>query len=258
MSSPRGLPGSDPAGVKTHAAVPYVLKLDRNERNLTPRPQTRAEYTEEISRRYATQTAPWDTGRPSTELIRVIEAGKFPGLTVLEMGCGTGTNAIELARRGYRVTAVDLVESAVEKGRDKSAQAGVQVDFRVGDLTEVKLGGPFDCLFDLGVYHGIRDRDLSGFRATLERVSRPGTLWLSLAGNAKEIAPQGPPVVTEAEFRGELEPLFRILEVNEFRFDLRPDFQPLAWSILMKRREVSWPAQSKGSVSSDAPGWDTP
>ncbi len=45
------------------------------------------------------------------------------------------------------------------------------------------------------------------------------------------------PVVSEDEFRTELEPLFKILEVREFRFTLdREDFRPLGWSILMERR----------------------
>ena len=112
----------------------------------------------EIAQRYATEAPPWDTGRPCKELIRVTEAGNFSGASVLEMGCGTGTNAVEMARRGYRVTAIDLVELAVEKGRRKAEAEGVLVDFHVGDFTKTELGGPHDCLFDLGLHHGIRDR----------------------------------------------------------------------------------------------------
>ncbi len=190
----------------------------------------------DFHQRYATAATPWDTGVPSRELLRAIESGELPGRTVLELGCGTGTNAIELARRGYRVTAVDLVELPVEKGREKARQAKVTVDFRVGDLTRIDLGGPYDLLFDSGLYHGQRHRDLAGFLAALERVSRPGTRWLSLAGNANEPHADGPPVVTEAEFRGELSGLFRILRVHEFRWDLGPGFQPLGWSILLERR----------------------
>lgn len=189
-----------------------------------------------MRRDYATGNTPWDSGVPSSELIRCVEAGELPGTSLLEFGCGTGTNAIELARRGYRVTAVDLVDLPIEKAREKAHQAGVDVKFISGDLTKLDLGGPFDCLFDLGLYHGLRNRDLAGFLSTLRRVSRPGTRWLSLAGNAKEVRADGPPVVREEEFRAELEPLFRILRVREFRFNLRPDFQPLAWSILLERR----------------------
>src|SRR2546428_4645400 len=103
------------------------------------------------------------------------------------------------------------------------------------------LGGPYDVVFDRGVYHGIRTGNLPGFLKMLERVTRKGTRWLCLAGNAKEPMVTGPPVVSEEEFRTELGPLLKILEVREFRFTLdREDFRPLAWSILMERRGTSY------------------
>ena len=191
----------------------------------------------DFERAYVTGDTPWDSGVPSAELIRVLDAESLPGNTVLEFGCGRGTNAIEFARRGYRVTAVDLVDIAVKRTREKARRAGMKIDFRVGDLTNMDLGRPYDVLFDRGVYHGIRTRDLSGFLGTLDRVSRRGTRWLCLAGNAKEPRENGPPVVPEHEFRAELSPLFKILEVREFHFTLDPaEFRPLAWSILMERR----------------------
>ena len=54
-------------------------------------------------------------------------------MAILDIGCGTGRHAIELARRGYRVTGVDLSPSQIEAARIKAAAAGVPVDFRVGD-----------------------------------------------------------------------------------------------------------------------------
>ena len=193
------------------------------------------EYREFMRRRYATGDTPWDSGPPSSELIRTIEAGELPGTTVLELGCGTGTNAIELAHRGYRVRAIDLVDLPIQKAQEHAQKARVDVEFLVGDFTKMDLGGPYDCLFDSGLYTEIRNRDLDGFLSTIRRVSRSGTRWLSLTGNPKEILPDGPPGVREDEFRAELEPLFRILRVREFRFDLRADFQPLGWSILAER-----------------------
>lgn len=193
-------------------------------------------YREAMSRRYARGETPWDTGVPSAELIRAIDEGELPGKTVLELGCGTGTNSVELARRGYAVTAVDLIEDPIRRARTRAKRAGVKVDFRVGDLTQIDLGGPYDLLFDSGLYHGIRNRDLAGLLVALSRASRPGTRWLCLAGNANEPHPTGPPAVREEEFRSELEPMFRVLRVRPFRFDLGRDLQPLAWSILMERR----------------------
>ena len=193
-------------------------------------------YREAMSQRYQRGETPWDTGVPIAELIRAIDTGELPGKTVLEMGCGTGTNSVELARRGYVVTAVDLIEAPIQRARARAQDAGVKVDFRAGDLTRMDLGGPYDLLFDSGLYHGIRQRDLAGFLAALRQITRAGTRWLCLAGNANEPHPSGPPVVREEEFRSELEPLFRILRLRQFRFDLGRDLQPLAWSILLERR----------------------
>lgn len=194
------------------------------------------EYAAQTRQRYATGQTPWDTGVPSPELIRVIESGDFEGKRVLEFGCGSGTNSLELARRGYSVTAVDLAELPIQRAKERAQRADVRINFRVGDFTHMDLGGPYDCLFDLSVYDGIRSRDLLGFLRALQRASRPGTRWLSLAGNAREPASDGPPVVREEEFRSELGSLFDFLEVREFRFDLAPNFKPLAWSILMERK----------------------
>ena len=170
--------------------------------------------------------------------MRVLDAGKLTGWTVLEFGCGTGTNAIELARRGFRVTAVDVVELAVRRAIEKARNAKLKVDFRVADVLNDDVGGPYDILFDRGVYHCLRMENLKHFQNFLKQVTKPGSLWLSLAGNAKEELEQGPPVVNEKEIRSELGPLFDILELREFRFTgNRKGFHPLGWSILMRRKK---------------------
>lgn len=186
---------------------------------------------------YAGGDKPWDSGVPSAELVRVLDAGLLPGKALLELGCGTGTNALEFARRGYEVTAVDYVARAVESARERARSAGAKIDCRVADVTESDLGGPYDVLFDRGVYHSVRSVNLAGFLSQLEKVSRRGTRWLTLAGNAKEKTEYGPPRVHEHEFRAELGGLFEILEVREFRFGTdKEDFRPLGWSILMQRK----------------------
>jgi len=193
-------------------------------------------YPDRVRSAYATRETPWDIGVPAPELVRVLDADLLRGKTFLEIGCGTGTNSIELARRGYRVTAVDLVDLALEQGKEKAKKAKVEIDFRLGDFTKLELGGPFDCVVDVSVYDGIRTRNLAGFLEALRRASRTGTRWLSLAGSATDPLPNGPPMVTEAEFRAELEPMFTILDAHEFRYSLASGFEPLFWSILMERR----------------------
>jgi len=191
----------------------------------------------DFAERYAAGKTPWDSGTPSEELLRVLKDGKLTGNTVLDFGCGTGTNAIELAQRGFRVTATDIVTQAIQIARDKARTARVDVDLRVADVLRDDLGGPYDILFDRGVYHCLRTEDLKAFQEFLKRATRPGSSWLSLAGNSKEDTEPGPPVVSEQEIRKELEPLFDILELREFRFTTNDrEFRPLGWSILMRRK----------------------
>jgi methyl halide transferase len=196
-----------------------------------------AEQTDFVQR-YATGQTPWDSGVPDGELVRILDAGRLTGKRVLEIGCGTGTNAVELARRGFDVVAVDLVEQAIGAALEKARQAKVKVEFRVGDVLNGGADGPYDILFDRGVYHGLRLHDLKGFQKFLKHATRPSSWWLSLAGSAKEEHNgEGPPVVHEHEIRSELGGLFEIVELREFRFTTNQNgFRPLAWSILMRRK----------------------
>lgn len=61
------------------------------------------------------------------------EAGHDRSLRILDMGCGTGRHAIELTKRGYQVTGIDLSESQLERAREKAKEAGLEIDFRQAD-----------------------------------------------------------------------------------------------------------------------------
>src|SRR5262249_29166992 len=163
---------------------------------------------------YRKGETPWDTGRPSSELVRVLaEEGIKPGKAV-ELGCGTGTNAVWLATQGFEVTTLDLSPLAVEQARRRAEGAGVGGDFLVGDVLSPpgELAGPFDFVFDRGCYHVVRREDVGAYLRTLESLTRPGTLALVLTGNAREPHDPGPPVVSEEEIRAELGSVFVVVQ----------------------------------------------
>ena len=68
-----------------------------------------------------------------TALVTLAE-GRPPG-RALDLGCGTGQNSIWLATRGWDVTGIDIVPKAIAVARARAAEAGVQVEFRVDDVT---------------------------------------------------------------------------------------------------------------------------
>jgi SAM-dependent methyltransferase len=68
-------------------------------------------------------------------------------LLILDVGCGTGRHAIELSKRGYTVTGIDLSESQLKRAREKAAEQGLDIDFQLQDARNL----PFDKLFDAAI-----------------------------------------------------------------------------------------------------------
>ncbi len=189
--------------------------------------------------RYSSGSTPWDTGTPSSELVRLVAEEKIAPCRAVELGCGTGTNAVWLARQGFDVTALDLSPLALERARRRGGDAGVKVNFVAADvLSPPDLGPPFGFFFDRGCYHVVRRIDAAGYRATLAKLTAPDSAGVVLTGNAREPHNPGPPVVSEEEIRAELGPLFEIVRLTEFRFDEAEGegVRFLGWSCLLRRR----------------------
>ena len=77
----------------------------------------------------------------------------------LDIGTGSGIWGIELARRGWEVTGVDLVERALARARARVREAGVEMRLVRADVTALgraELGTPFELVLDTGTFHGLR------------------------------------------------------------------------------------------------------
>ena len=66
---------------------------------------------------------------------------------IIDVGCGTGRHAIELTKRGYNVTGVDLSEAQIIKAQEKAQTENLNIDFRVHDARNL----PFDKDFDVAI-----------------------------------------------------------------------------------------------------------
>ena len=75
------------------------------------------------------------------------EIARDKSLKIIDIGCGTGRHAIELTKRGYTVTGVDLSENQITRAREKAQEAGVTIDFQIQDARNL----PFDGEFDLAI-----------------------------------------------------------------------------------------------------------
>ena len=181
----------------------------------------------------------WDTGRPASELRRAVETGAVRPGRALVLGCGTGTNAIYLASKGFDVTGVDIAPAALKLAEQQARKAKVRVRWLVADALAVPAVGPFDFIFDRGCYHHVRLVDAKGYAETVNAASKPGSLMLLLAANANESRHYGPPRASEAHLVRDFAGGWAFVSLKETRFDGRnPNTKGglWAWSLLMRRR----------------------
>jgi len=196
---------------------------------------------ESFRERYKEGFTPWDIGKPDFNLIQIVTTTSIAPCKALEIGCGTGDNAIWLSQQGFQVVGVDASEIAVEKAREKAAEAHVTCTFAVLDFLKTEVdGAPFGFAFDRGCFHTIRSsKDRRRFAEKVHGLLVGGGLWLSLLGNAdeKRLGP-GPPQRNARDIVNAVEPLFEILSLVSGHFGSnRPD-PPRAWVCLMRKRQA--------------------
>ena len=123
------------------------------------------------------QKPPWDTGISPPELFEFIRNHE-PGRAI-DIGCGTGTNVITLARAGWQVSGVDFAPRAIRLASRKIKQAGVRADVQVNDATKLSnISGPFDLVLDLGCFHGISLKGRDQYLEQLDRILATNGYWL--------------------------------------------------------------------------------
>jgi SAM-dependent methyltransferase len=103
-----------------------------------------------------------------------------PGARILDLACGHGRHALELARRGFRVTGLDLSEPSLAEARETAAAAGVKLELVHGDMRELPWEREFDAVLNLFTAFGyFADRaDDERVLAQVERALRPGGSFL--------------------------------------------------------------------------------
>lgn len=127
--------------------------------------------------------APWEGG-PRSELVDLVDSGRLtpdhPGPRAVDLGCGSGANAIFLSGRGFDVTGIDFSSVALSKAAKASSGAG-SPRFLKADLTAERidgLTGIFDLLVDYGTLDDLKGERRLAMARTIHRLSGPGSAFL--------------------------------------------------------------------------------
>jgi SAM-dependent methyltransferase len=194
-----------------------------------------------FNEQYREGSTPWDIGKPDFNLVQTVTTTPIAPCKALEIGCGTGDNAIWLSQQNFHVVGVDASEIAIEKAKEKAAKASAPCTFLVLDFLKSHIeGAPFGFAFDRGCFHTMRSsKDRHRFAKHVHGLLGEGGLWLSLIGSADEQhLTEGPPKRTARDIVSAVEPYFEILSLVSSHFETLLPAPPRAWVCLMRKRRV--------------------
>lgn len=166
------------------------------------------------------------------ELVDREESGRSPPFgAALDLGTGSGIWGIELAKRGWQVTGVDIVEKALERARERVRRSGVDMQLVRGDVTALRdagVGIGFRLILDTGTFHDLDTARQQAMGSEIDAIAGPDASVLLL------VWPKRARPLIRGATRGEIEAAFPAwsithVEASHFRLPrimqmiLRPD-----------------------------------
>lgn len=180
---------------------------------------------------------PWGKQPPFPPLVQAVENGWLsPPGPVLDVGCGTGTNAIWLASRGYDVTGIDIAPGAIDialsnRGTESRNPSFVQDDVLASALSSAE----FHSAVDVGCFQTLPPRLRGAFSTSLANLLSPGAPFLVFWVAREETGAWGPPHRLSV---GDVTDAFESLFLVE-RVEYRPRKVPLTSQVRRSARPLA-------------------
>jgi SAM-dependent methyltransferase len=188
---------------------------------------------------YTEGLPPWDCGGPQPAIVRLCDAGAFSG-PVLDAGCGSGENALEIARRGIEVTGFDVAPTAIRQAEEKAAARGIAATFVVADALRLEGLGPFRSVLDCGLFHTFDDEERLAYVESLAAVTASGGELHVLCFSDRAPGEGGPRRVSQAELLAAFGAGWDVVSIvaDGIQTAFAPEPVP-AWLATIRRRESS-------------------
>jgi len=125
---------------------------------------------------------PWNNEEPPGILVDLVADGTIKPCNGIDLGCGLGNYSRYLARKGFRMTGVDVSSAAIRLAQEKATAEKLTVSFQVVNLTgNWKIAtGPFDFALEFEVLHHIYPEYRSHYMEQLAGHLHPGALYLAV------------------------------------------------------------------------------
>ena len=133
----------------------------------------------QLYREKEVETMPWFNPNLDPDLDQALTKLNLHTGTLLDLGTGSGTQAMVLAERGFTVTGTDISDAAISRAKGIAQEKGLDIDFRQDDILNSNLNQEFDFIFDRGCFHVFQPEQRQDYVRVVSRLMKPkGYLFL--------------------------------------------------------------------------------
>ena len=156
---------------------------------------------------------------------------------MLDAGCGSGENALEIAARDIEVVGADVAPTAIRQAQEKAAGRGIAANFLVADALQLdRLGQTFQSVLDCGLFHTFDDDERQAYVESLAAVTRPGSVLHLLCFSDMAPGDWGPRRIRQAELRASFGDGWKVVSIEEERFETNLESSEVpAWLAQIER-----------------------
>ena len=197
----------------------------------------RTTHWDDVYQQLEIEEMPWFSAKLDRDVDKALVQYKIRKGSIIDIGSGPGTQAISLARLGFKVTAIDISETAIRKARIRAAEEEVRVKFLQDDILQSAMEDHFNLAIDRGCFHTVNPPQRSDYVITVHSVLKADGYLFLKCFSYKEPPGPGPYRFRPQDIRELFEPLFKIHSISDSTFKGTLARAPKAlFCVLQKRR----------------------
>jgi 2-polyprenyl-3-methyl-5-hydroxy-6-metoxy-1,4-benzoquinol methylase len=183
----------------------------------------------------AIESMPWFYPELDDDLRQALDALGVREGRALDLGTGPGTQAMQLARRGFDVTATDISAAAIRLAREKAEAHGLAVTWMQDDILSTQLTGLFNLIFDRGCFHVLPPERRQEYVSAITGLLKPGAYLFLKCFSQLQPGTQGPHRFTPEQIRELFGSRLHVRSVEETVYQGTLDPLPRALFCTMRR-----------------------